>query len=60
MTMITVNINSKNLLLRKDHAAWLLDNVKFEDYKYYWWLDQIEFKNKEDAILFKLRFDRKY
>jgi len=58
--VIEVKINSKKLLLRKDHSAWLLDNVKFEDYKYYWWRDSIEFKNKEDAILFKLRFDCKY
>lgn len=55
--MTEVKINSKKLELRKDHVKWLLANVKFDDYKYYWWLDRIEFKNEEDAILFKLRFD---
>ena len=52
----SVKINSKELQLRKDHSHWLLDNVKFEDYKYRWWLDTIEFVHEEDALLFKLQF----
>jgi hypothetical protein len=53
----TVKLNCKELQLRKDHSSWLLDNVKFEDFKYRWWLDTIEFTHEEDAILFKLQFD---